>query len=206
MLLGVVFGLFLSCTDIKDRVRNSDAVISAEDVRHFKKELEDLNEKNDIKVSVSDSSRVVVSNEDDILNLENGIVVFGWPSCPWFRNAIEPLLEFSAEEKATIYYLDIKDIRDKKELQQDTVVTVEEGSTGYHAILEKFHDILNPYKTLGIDSIKRISSPTVLFIEHGKAIHKVASTVASQTDGHVALTPEQKQELKARYKAYFLEK
>src|SRR5690606_27318750 len=135
----------------KNQVRNKDVVISAEDVQHFKKELEDLNEKNDIVVSVPDSSRIVIADEDDILQLQNGIVLFGWPSCPWFRNAVGPLLEFSAEEKATIYYLNIKDIRDFKELQDDEVVTTEEGSAGYRAILEKFHDILNPYKALGID-------------------------------------------------------
>ncbi|TYR34491.1 hypothetical protein FXV77_15860 [Sphingobacterium phlebotomi] len=201
--LGMMLILFLGCKDIKNQIRNKDVVISAEDVQHFKKELEDLNEKNDIVVSVPDSSRIVIADEDDILQLQNGIVLFGWPSCPWFRNAVGPLLEFSAEEKATIYYLNIKDIRDFKELQDDEVVTTEEGSAGYRAILEKFHDILNPYTVLGIDSIKRISSPTVLFIENGKGTHKVVSTVVSHTDSHTTLTPEQQQELKARYQAYF---
>lgn len=204
--LGMMFILFIGCTDIKNQVRNKDVVISAEDVQHFKKELEDLNEKNDIVVSVPDSSRIVIADEDDILQLQNGIVLFGWPSCPWFRNAVGPLLEFSAEEKATIYYLNIKDIRDFKELQDDEVVTTEEGSAGYRAILEKFHDILNPYKALGIDSVKRISSPTVLFIENGKGMHKVVSTVISQTDPHVKLTDEQRKELKERYRAYFAKK
>src|SRR5690606_5369192 len=169
---GMISILFLGCTDIKDQVRNTDAVINTEHVQHFKKELEDLNEKNDIVVSIPDSSRIVIADEDDILQLQNGIVLFGWPSCPWFRNAVGPLLEYSLEEKATIYYLNIKDIRDFKELQDDEVVTTEEGSAGYRAILEKFHDILNPYKALGIDSVKRISSPTVLFIENDNGVHK----------------------------------
>ncbi len=90
--LGMMLILFLGCTDIKNQVRNKDVVISAEDVQHFKKELEDLNEKNDIVVSVPDSSRIVIADEDDILQLQNGIVLFGWPSCPWFRNAVSPLL------------------------------------------------------------------------------------------------------------------
>ncbi len=203
---GIVCVLFVGCTDSKNQVRNTNAVINGEHVQQFKKELEDLNEKSDIVVSVPDSSRIIVANEEDILQLENGIVLFGWPSCPWFRNAIEPLLEFSEAEKATIYYLNIKNIRDQKEMQDGKVATTEEGSVGYRAILEKFHNILNPYKGLGLDSIKRISSPTVLFIENSKGVHKVVSTVISQKDPHIILTPEQKQELKERYRWYFVEK
>lgn len=203
ILLSTVFVLFLSCKDNKDHVRNKDVVIRSEDVQQFKNDVESLNETNDIFVSVPDSSRIVIANEEDVLRLENGIVLFGWPSCPWFRNAVEPLLAFSAEENATIYYLDIKNIRDIKELQDGAVVTIEEGSAGYRAILEKFHDILSPYKALGADSIKRISSPTVLFIENGKGEYKVVSTVVSQKDPHVVLTAEQKQELKERYGQYF---
>ena len=199
-LLGVTI---LGCQDIKDQVRNKEVVINKKDVKKFKTELESLNEKNDVKVKINDSSRIVYAKEQDVLNLKNGIVLFGWPSCPWFRNAIEPLLQFAAREHATIYFLNIKDIRDKKELKKGKVVTIDTGSVGYNAILKKFHDILNPYKTLQIDSIKRISSPTVLFIENGKAVFKVASTVISQKDAHVKLNAKQQKELIGRYQAYF---
>jgi len=127
-----------------------------------------------VPVQIPDNPRIVYATEQDVLELENGIVLFGWPSCPWFRNAITPLLEFAQEEKAAIYYLNI-------------------------------HDILNPYTAVGIDSIKRISSPTVLFIEKGKGVHKVVSTVVSQTDPKIKLDSTQRQELKQRYRAYFLD-
>jgi hypothetical protein len=205
ILLGLILLLLGSCKgDPREQVKNSDAVIKTADVQRFKKELESLNETKRIAVSIKDSSRIIYANEEDVLNLENGIVLFGWPSCPWFRNAVEPLLEFAHEENASIYYLDIHDIRDKKEWKEDQVVTTEEGTTGYQSILKKFHDILNPYKGLAEDSIKRISSPTVLYIEKGKGVHKVVSTVTSQTDPYVTLNEEQRQELKQRYKQYFV--
>nr|WP_288809542.1 hypothetical protein [uncultured Sphingobacterium sp.] len=190
--------------DTKEVVKNSHVVLKKEEAERFKEELESLNKSNKVVVHIPDSARIVYATEADILKLENGIVLFGWPSCPWLRNAIEPLLEFAQEEKAAIYYLNIHDIRDLKEKDKNgKVVTTKAGSAGYEAILTKFHDILNPYNALGIDSIKRISSPTVLFIEKGKGVHKVVSTVVAQTDPKIKLDSTQRQELKQRYRDYF---
>lgn len=206
IVAGVLLLISAGCSnsyDPRDAVKNSDFPIKQEAVQRFKAELEDLNEKSDIDVSISDSSRIVYVNEADVLNLENGIVLFGWPTCLWLRNAIEPLLEFANEKQATIYYLNSRAIRDKKDLEDGQIVTIEEGTPGYRSILEKFHGILNPYPHLGADSIKRISSPTVLFIENGQGVHKVVSTVVSHTDSHVKLNAEQREELKDRYRKYF---
>lgn len=190
--------------DTKEVVKNSHVVLKKEEAERFKEELESLNKSNKVVVHIPDSARIVYATEADILKLENGIVLFGWPSCPWLRNAIDPLLEFAQEEKAAIYYLNIHDIRDLKEKDKNgKVVTTKAGSAGYEAILTKFHDILNPYNALGIDSIKRISSPTVLFIEKGKGVHKVVSTVVAQTDPKIKLDSIQRQELKQRYRDYF---
>ncbi len=190
--------------DTKDAVKNSHLLLKKEDAVRFKHELESLNNTNKVAVHISDSARIVYATEQEVLKLENGIVLFGWPSCPWLRNAIEPLLEFAEEEKLAIYYLNIHDIRDLKEKDKEgKVVTTKAGSPGYEAILNKFHAVLNPYNGLGIDSIKRISSPTVLFIEKGKGAHKVVSTVVSQTDPKIKLDSTQRQELKQRYREYF---
>ncbi|MCL7987638.1 hypothetical protein M8998_06780 [Sphingobacterium sp. lm-10] len=197
---------FASCHDpaaVKNAVKNTDVVIHPKDAANFKQELESLNDSSRVQVVLPDSLPVVYATEDEVLNLENGIVLFGWPRCPWFRNAVEPLFEFAQEEHAAIYYLDIHDIRDTKELIEGSVSTTKEGSPGYYAILEKFDAVWNPYTILGVDSIKRISSPTVLFIEKGKGVHIVVSTVVSQTDPAVKLDSTQREELKARYRKYF---
>lgn len=192
--------------DTKDAVKNSQVSIKKEESVRFKQELESLNKSNKVPVQIPDNARIVYATEQDVLEIENGIVLFGWPSCPWFRNAIAPLLEFAQEEKATIYYLNIHDIRDLKEKDKaGKVTTTKAGSPGYEAILAKFHDILNPYTAVGIDSIRRISSPTVLFIEKGKGVHKVVSTVVSQVDPKIKLDSTQRQELKQRYREYFVD-
>lgn len=192
--------------DTKEAVKNSQILIKKEEAVRFKQELESLNKTNKIPVQIPDNARIVYATEQDVLEIENGIVLFGWPSCPWFRNAITPLLEFAQEEKATIYYLNIHDIRDLKEKDKaGKVITTKVGSPGYEAILAKFHTILNPYTAVGIDSIKRISSPTVLFIEKGKGVHKVVSTVVSQIDPKIKLDSTQRQELKQRYREYFVD-
>ncbi|WP_437917960.1 hypothetical protein [Sphingobacterium sp. LRF_L2] len=208
LIFGIVtiFTLLVGCENSaakKNAVRNSDVVVKKEESTRFKEELERLNDSSKVHVSIPDDARIVYTNEDSVLALENGIVLFGWPKCPWFRNAIGPLLEFAKEEHATIYYLNIHDIRDKKELENGQVITTEAGSKGYQAILRKFHDILNPYAVLGVDSIKRISSPTVLYVENGKAVYKVVSTVVSQTDAAQKLDSTQREELKQRYRKYF---
>jgi len=178
MLLAVVVLLNVtncqSRQDTKEAVKNSQVSFKKQEGVRFKQELESLNKTNKVPVQIPDNPRIVYATEQDVLELENGIVLFGWPSCPWFRNAITPLLEFAQEEKAAIYYLNI-------------------------------HDVLNPYTAVGIDSIKRISSPTVLFIEKGKGVHKVVSTVVSQTDPKIKLDSTQRKELKQRYRAYFLD-
>ncbi|WP_166333575.1 hypothetical protein [Sphingobacterium chungjuense] len=209
MLWAVCAGLaicFASCHDpqaVKNAVKNADAAINYGDAAKFKQQLESLNDSSRVHVTLPDSLPVVYATEDEVLHLENGIVLFGWPRCPWFRNAVEPLFEFAREEHATIYYLDIYDIRDTKELVDGQVSTTKEGSAGYQAILKKFDAIWNPYTVLGVDSIKRISSPTVLFIEKGEGVHKVVSTVVSQTEPAVKLTAAQREELKTRYRKYF---
>ncbi|WP_312336443.1 hypothetical protein [Sphingobacterium sp.] len=190
--------------DTKEALKNSQVLIKKEEAVRFKQELESLNKTNKIPVQIPDNARIVYATEQDVLEIENGIVLFGWPSCPWFRNAITPLLEFAQEEKATIYYLNIHDIRDLKEKDKaGKVITTKAGSPGYETILAKFDNILNPYTAVGIDSIKRISSPTVLFIEKGKGVYKVVSTVVSQIDPKIKLDSAQRQELKQRYREYF---
>ncbi|HLT89132.1 MAG TPA: hypothetical protein VKZ57_16215 [Sphingobacterium sp.] len=157
--------------------------------------------KTHISVTVENDSNIIYATEEDILKIENGIVLFAFPTCPWARNIVEPLLDFAKEENVKIYYLNNSKIRDKKELQQDstTVVTTEEGTQGYYALLEKFDEIWDPYKGLDNDTIKRIYSPTVLFIKNNKAFDKRAGTVESHTDGYVKLTVEQHKELQQAY-------
>ncbi len=180
------------------------------DAQQFKAEYEDVNGTKSkkgntfISLNIDTNNAVVYVDEEDVLNTKNGIVLFGFPTCPWCRNTIEPLLEFAKEENVPIYYLNISAIRDKKEKKDDgTIITTEEGTEGYQSILKKFDKILDPYKELGNDSIKRIVSSTVLFIKDDKGFDKKSGTVESQKDPYIKLTAQQHQELKQTYKDIF---
>lgn len=186
---------------------NTQEVAVDTTIKSFKVEYESGNGsesrsgKTHISVTVENDSNIVYATEEDILKLENGIVLFAFPACPWARNIVEPLLDFAKEENVKIHYLNNAKIRDKKELQQDStiIVTTEEGTEGYYALLKKFDEIWDPYRGLDNDTIKRIYSPTVLFIKNNKAFDKRPGTVESHQDGYVKLTVEQHKELQQAY-------
>src|SRR5690606_39751635 len=123
----------------KNQNNEDTAVADTTTAKSFREEYERVNGAKSpsgknihIDVEVENDSLIIYATEEDILELENGIVLFGFPSCPWCRNIIEPLLDFAKEENVQIHYLNIAKIRDKKELQQDstTVVTTEKGTEG----------------------------------------------------------------------------
>lgn len=162
--------------------RTSKEVVN-EDAVKFKDQYEKVNGtktsagKEYFDVKIDENSPIKYATEEEILNLENGLILFGFPTCPWCRNVVEPLIEFAKENNLTINYLDVQNIRDTKELKDGKVETTKEGTPGYYKILEKFDSILNPYTGLGDDTIKRIGSPTVVFVKEGKAVYKHVSTV-----------------------------
>lgn len=212
MLTVCVVASLIGCAnhDKKDEDKSlTDTTLT--DAQYFKAEFEDVNGTKSkkgntfISIDIDTNNSVVYVDEEDVLNTKNGIVLFGFPTCPWCRNTIEPLLEFAKEEKVPIYYLNISAIRDKKEKKEDgTIVTTEEGTKGYQLILKKFDKLLDPYKELGSDSIKRIVSSTVLFIKDDKGFEKKSGTVETQTDPYVKLTKQQHNELKQVYKDIFV--
>lgn len=207
ILTALFVTVLVGCTN-HDKKQEEDTLT---DAQQFKAEYEDVNGTKSkkgntfISLNIDTNNAVVYVDEEDVLNIKNGIVLFGFPTCPWCRNTIEPLLEFAKEENVPIYYINISAIRDKKEKKEDgTIVTTEEGTTGYQSILKKFDKVLDSYKELDNDSIKRIYSPTVLFIKDDKGFDKKSRTVETQKDPYIKLTAQQHQELKQAYKDIFV--
>ena len=203
----IILALLVTITVGCANKENKEEEVVLTDAQSFKAEYEDVSGTKSkkgntyITVNIDSNNSVVYVDEEDILNLKDGIVLFGFPTCPWCRNTIEPLLEFAKEENLPIHYINISAIRDKKEKNKDSViVTTEEGTKGYHSILKKFDKVLDPYKELGNDTIKRIVSSTVLFIKNGQAFEKKSGTVDTQKDPYVKLTEQQHKELKQIYK------
>lgn len=155
-----------------------------------------------------DNPVIYVTEEEvlDILKDKTGIIYFGFPTCPWCRNAIPSLL--SAAESTgfnKIYYLNILDIRDSLSVSDEgEIIKDKAGSKNYKKILKKLDSILDEYyieDALGnkIDTNeKRLYAPTVVAVLDGKIVDYHVNTVDSHAEGkngYVEMTKEQREEL-----------
>lgn len=206
VILITAVGMFF-IHEILEKKANDEKVTNSE---KFKKEYESLNgqtNKNNGKIYPEinvDNNNVVYKTEDEIVDIiknGTGVIYFGFPECPWCRNAVPVLLEAVSETTLEeIYYLNIKDIRDSKSLDANGKIVVEkEGTKGYYKIIESLNDYLDPYTGLNDDTIKRLYAPTVVFVRNGTVVAIHVDTVESQTDPYTPLNKEQRQELKEIY-------
>lgn len=192
----------------------------ATDAIKFKQEYEELNgktientkyeypsvsiDKNNV-VKYSDASLVL-----DILNDGTGVIYFGYPTCPWCRNAVPVLLEAANEVGIDkIYYINMKEERDEIKVKEDgTLEVVKEGSEGYKKLLKRLDPILDDYTLEDIKGNKisadekRIYVPLVVFVRDGEIVGYHADTVDSQTNPFEVLNKEQTNELMDIYINY----
>lgn len=176
----------------------------------FKNEYESFNNKtnsNGIKypdVTIPNNNNMVYSTEEEVVDIiknGTGVIYFGYPECPWCRNAVPVLIDAANETSLDkIYYLNAKDIRDTKILDADgNIVTKKKGTKGYYEIVESLDKYLDSYDGLEDESIKRLYVPTVVFIKDGVVVAIHVDTVESQEDPYTPLNDEQKKELKEIY-------
>lgn len=175
------------------------------DGERFKQEYEELNDSH-LEVNIdSDNMIKYIGLEEaiDIIKNDTGVIYFGYPSCPWCRNAVPVLLDAAASTSLdTIYYVDAYNIRDVKEIDDDgNIVTTNEGDSLYDDLLEVLDDILDPY-TITDDNgevidlgEKRLYVPMVLFVKNGEVVSYHLSTVDSQEDPSISLNDSQRDEL-----------
>lgn len=145
----------------------------------------------------------------EILNNEDAYVLFGYSSCPLTRAAIETLIAAAEEENiATIYYVDIRDIRDEFVPGESIIPEqTKEGSEAYYEIVNFFGSRLDEYYVSSEDGfylydtgVRRVLSPTLAAVSGGKVIDMHQELVDSYTYNNEELNDEQKEELKDIYK------
>ena len=172
---------------------------------------EDTNE-SVIDVSIpSDNPFIYKTGKEivEILNNEDAYVLFGYSSCPLTRAAIETLIAAEEEENiATIYYVDIRDIRDEFVPGESIIPEqTKEGSEAYYEIVNFFGSRLDEYYVSSEDGfylydtgVRRVLSPTLVAVSGGKVIDMHQELVDSYTYNNKELNDEQKEELKDIYK------
>lgn len=204
LILSILF-ISVGCSE-KNKINDSDN----KDAIKFKEEYEKLNKtKNSdgleyLELDISVKNPIKYKDEYEIVNIinhETGIIYFGYPECPWCRNAIMVLLEAAKQTGVKdIYYLNVHDIRDKKKMDNGKLITEYEGTEGYRKILEALGNNASVYAGLENEESRRIYVPLVVFVKNGKIIDTIEGTVDSQKDPYVKLNEDQTKELLKKYK------
>ena len=186
-------------------------------VSNFKNEYESLNGKTNEsgkiypEISLENDEIIRYATIKDLENIfenkKTGAIYFGFPECPWCRNAVPVLLD-SAKEAGLgkIYYMNVLNMRDKKVLNENgEVVTENKGTSDYFKILNWLDSILPDYKITDKNNNeistneKRLYVPIVVFVKDGEIVGYHSDTVESQNDPYELLTTKQKRELKNIY-------
>lgn len=212
----IILSGFLVCILLLAMFMSDKNIVDLDSIK-FKEEYESLNDKINektgskyLKVSIDEKNPIKYaeySDVKDIIKNGTGVIYFGFPECPWCRNAIPVLLE-SAQETGldTIYYFNALSIRDKKHLDENEEIVVDdEGTKEYKELIEMLYDYVDVYEGLNDESIKRLYFPSVVFVKDGKIVGFHSGTVESQEDASIELNKTQKEELKKIYSDYMLE-
>ena len=201
-----------TCFFYKDTLKQMKSPIQniTKDEKKFKEEYEYLNGKQregrDYKnktIHILDNNRMVYAKKKEILDLledGTGIIYFGFPDCPWCRNAVPVLIDAAnGENVEKIYYYNALSERDEKILQDGQIKTVKEGSSFYYTLLEKLGAKASVYEDLKDDHVKRLYFPTIVFIKEGEILSIHEGTVETQKDPLRSLSKEEEKKLRDKY-------
>ena len=191
------------------------------DAYKFKEEYESINNKDNgfgkkyRSLNISNDNPFIYSTPEDILervnNKETFIVYFGFKECPWCRSIIEELIN-AAKDKGVdkIYYVDVRKIRDIKDIDENgNVITAEEGNKAYMELIEKFSNVLSDYTLTNKDNEKintgekRIYAPNIIAVSNGKAIQMEEGISEELTDPYSKLTNKMKKYTYNKFKCLF---
>jgi len=191
------------------------------DSEKFKEEYESQNGKKsksgkeNRKVSISEDNPFVYTTAEEISkkmdNKETFIVYFGFSTCPWCRSIIEELIKCAKDSKVDkIYYVDVLDIRDTKEIDEEgNIKTTKEGTKGYKELIDKMSNVLSDYTTtteegeeISLEE-KRIYAPNVIAVVNGKATKLEEGISEELKDPYMELTEEMKKYTYNSFKCIF---
>lgn len=168
----------------------------------FKKEYEALNGQDTesgkayTELTIASDNPMVYATYDQIkemLTSGTGVIYFGFPQCPWCRQALPVFLEAASDANLTkVLYYNNKEQRDTKHLDENgKVITDTEGTQEYAELLTLLGDNASAYEGLNDSSIKRLYFPTFVFVNEGKIVGYHEATLSDVQDPYVALTTKQ---------------
>lgn len=214
VMIAILMVLLLAIILIKNLGTLDDSSIKNNDAKEFKQEYESLNgvingDKTIKAINIPEENPMVYATYEeieDVITNKTGVIYFGFPECPWCRNAVPVLIDAANEVGVDkIYYFNALEIRDIKSLDDAGNIVVEkEGTEEYKKLVQLLYDYLGEYEGLNDPTIKRLYFPTVLFVKDGNIIGSHMGTVDSQENPYVSLTNSEYEQLKDIYSGYML--
>ena len=189
-------------------------IVPTEDSLAFKQEYESLNSKDNgyggeyknVFVYPANPMKYATQEEvETLLTAGTGVIYFGFPECPWCRNALDGFLDATWDlGTAEVLYFNNRDERDVVKLNDDGSLVVEkEGTDGYKKILELLGESASVYEGLNDENIKRLYYPTFVFVKDGKIVEFFEGTHPDVEEPAIAMTEAQQNELKEMFKDSF---
>ena len=179
------------------------------DAMRFKEEYENLNgEKTSYDdsyyrtIDIAEDNPIIYKDASDIVkmidNKDTFVVYFGFSSCPWCRSVVPNLISVANVLGIdTIYYVDVKDIRDTMELDSDgNIITSKEGIDSYYELLNRLDSVLDDYTLTDKDgnvvdtNEKRIYAPNIVAVVDGVATKMTTGISDLQENAYDDLTDE----------------
>ena len=213
LIILMIISITTGCT-ISSEIKDSDK---------FKEEYESENGKQSKsgkeyrKVSIPEDNPFEYITAEELLkkidNKETFIAYFGFSTCPWCRSVIEEMIKCAKDSDVDkIYYVDIKGIRDTREINAaGEIETTKEGTKGYMELLEKLDEVLEEYIVTVTDSEedeislgeKRIYAPSLVAVVDGKATKLEDGISDKLIDPYMELTDEIKNDIYKKFKCVF---
>jgi thiol-disulfide isomerase/thioredoxin len=200
----------------------SDKPVEKTDALKFKEEYEKQNGVKNEKYNVTtrtlnipeDNPMVYATAEEIVTKIENKetfVVYFGFSDCPWCRSVVEELIHVAKDLNVEkLYYVDVKELRDVKELDEDNnVITSKEGDKHYMELLNKLDSVLDDYTLTDKDGNeisageKRIYAPNVVGVANGIPTELETGESEKLTNPYDELTDEMRKETYNKLKCVF---
>ena len=198
--ISIILVLVLSLLVVGCSNEKTDAMKFKEEYESVNNKVNEHTKKENRELNIPKNNPIVYATAEDIVkridNKETFIVYFGCAECPWCRSVIEQLLKVAEEKKVEkIYYVDVLNIRDVREIAEDgTITTTTEGSKGYMDLLTRLDSVLADYTLTDENEEevsaeeKRIYAPNVVAISRGEAIQLETGISPKLTDPYSKLT------------------
>lgn len=213
LLVIVITFLLTGCSEKKEE--QTDAIKFKEEYEKLNNQKRENDGKEIRKVSIPEDNPMVYATAEEIIkkmeNKETFAVYFGFNDCPWCRSIIEELIKAAKDSNVEkIYYVDVKEIRDVKELdEKNNIVTTKEGDKYYLELIKKMENVLEDYTLTDKDGNqistgeKRIYAPNLVGVSKGKALELEVGTSEKLENPYETLTEEMRKESYNKLKCVF---